>query len=479
MRILHIGHRAEPIGGAELWMRALIAGQRRRGHQTLLVAGVLPGAPAELDVFAIERPTFDPARQFEDRAFTDAVTAAAAALRPDVVHLHQSAHLPVALYGVLRALGRPLVQGLYDHALLCTNGWLVRGDGTACAGGPGAQCLAAGCERHQNYDAVQIAAAAWRLREARVALDATVVPTDRMAALAMGHGLPRVRMLPYFTVEPLRTRARHSGANGAAERILCMARLEPEKGVEVLLEAFATLANARPMAVLEIVGAGSRRAALEARIAKLGLARRVVLTGAVPREELGAVLERADVVAVPSIWTETMPLAILDAFAADVPVVASDVGGIGFALEEGTSGLLVPSGDAAALARALGRVLAEPKLAQGLRAGGRASLARFDADAQFAGLEALYAELSSDPATQRTRASSAPFEPAQEWALTRAMAESHAAERAKQLQLLADFECEREWIRATVGYVQRDPLTRAINRLRGGPDLAQFLDDLR
>lgn len=475
MRILHVHHRAEFIGGAEAHVSALFRAQEGRGHRVVLVAGCAPGAGNPPGVVGVERPIFDPARQFEDREFELALGHAAERLQPELVHLHHTSNLPVSIYRQLRSLGVPLVQSLYDHALLCTNGWMVRGDGSACAGGPGEQCQKFACESNQAFDASQIAAAAWRLAEARATVDACVVGTDTLGASAAALGLARPHVVPYFPLgAPPEARSRTTGV----ERIVVVARLEREKGVEVLLEAFAELAARRPMAELVVVGGGSRAGALSERISALGLARRVSLLGSLGREAAMAAIASASVLCVPSIWAETMPLVLLDAFSAGVPVVATRAGGIPFAVHHGASGLLVPPSDPVALARALGRVLAEPALAATLVEGGKQRLSAFDRERHLESLDQLYRELSADPAAARTSAPAAELPLREVRFLMAAMARDLAEARAKQLELVADFESERDWIRATVGYVQRDPLTRAVNRLRGGPDLERFLEDL-
>jgi glycosyltransferase involved in cell wall biosynthesis len=146
-------------------------------------------------------------------------------------------------------------------------------------------------------------------------------------------------------------------------------RLEPQKGVDVLLDAYARAhgpaaagSPARP-ARLWIAGDGSERPALEARAASLGIAGQVHFAGAVL--DASPFYWGADGFALLSRW-EGLPLALLEAQAAALPVVAAAAGGIPEAIMDGTTGLLVPREDPLAAAAALLRVEDDADLARRL-----------------------------------------------------------------------------------------------------------------
>lgn len=136
-------------------------------------------------------------------------------------------------------------------------------------------------------------------------------------------------------------------------------RLADKKGFDVLLDALARLPDAR----LEIVGDGPDRGELEARADRLGIVGRVRFLGRQPRNGVLAALGRATVVVIPSKVgaggdMEGTPVVLCEAMAAGVPIVASDLGGLGECLTDGVTGMLVPPGDVDALADTLHRVLA-------------------------------------------------------------------------------------------------------------------------
>jgi glycosyltransferase involved in cell wall biosynthesis len=152
--------------------------------------------------------------------------------------------------------------------------------------------------------------------------------------------------------------------------LLFVGRLRVRKGVEVLLEALAGMRGSGPAARLWIVGDGEHRAALERKAAALGLPAAVFL-GRRDASGVRALLRGAAALVVPSTY-EGMPLVVLEAMEAGVPVVASRVSGIPEVVEDGVTGWLVPPEDPRALAGALTEVLADPGEARRRGEAGRA-----------------------------------------------------------------------------------------------------------
>jgi glycosyltransferase involved in cell wall biosynthesis len=148
-----------------------------------------------------------------------------------------------------------------------------------------------------------------------------------------------------------------SAPPSASPLVLFAGVLAPIKGVDVLVEAFATVAPRIPEARLVIVGAASNRryaAALGKRIAALGLGPRVEIAGPLDTRALAALMARARVLAAPS-RSEGLSRVALEAMLVGTPVVASAVGGLPEIVRDGETGWLVPPGDAARLAAALVR----------------------------------------------------------------------------------------------------------------------------
>jgi len=146
---------------------------------------------------------------------------------------------------------------------------------------------------------------------------------------------------------------------------VAVGNLYPVKGHRYLLEALALLRTRLPQLHVAIAGRGLLEAELRARAEALGIGDRFHLLGL--RADIGNVLGGADVVVLPSL-SEGVPLALLEAMLAARPIVATAVGEVPTVLDSGRAGVLVPPGDAAAIANALGTLLCDPAQARRLSA---------------------------------------------------------------------------------------------------------------
>ncbi len=183
--------------------------------------------------------------------------------------------------------------------------------------------------------------------------------------------------------------------------VLCVASLQDYKGHPVLLDALAILLERGVDFRCRLVGEGEDRPAIAAQIERLGLGGHVELLGAQPRARVLEILGEAAVFALPSVVTpsgkrEGIPVALMEALAMELPVVATDISGVGELVRDGETGLLVPEREAGAFAAALERVLLDEELARRLAAAGRATVAReYDLRANAAALHRVLAGASS------------------------------------------------------------------------------------
>jgi glycosyltransferase involved in cell wall biosynthesis len=164
------------------------------------------------------------------------------------------------------------------------------------------------------------------------------------------------------------------GGDGPSARIVSVGRLQAPKDALTLVRALARLPAGSFEAV--VVGAGPDRPAVEAEVRRLGLEQVVELAGA--RLDVPELLAGADLFVLSS-RSEGLPLTILEAMAAGLPVVASRIGGVPEAVSDGETGLLVPSGDPSSLAAAIARLLEDASLRRRLGQAGHARVReRFD-----------------------------------------------------------------------------------------------------
>ncbi len=218
--------------------------------------------------------------------------------------------------------------------------------------------------------------------------------SDAVIQAALARGAPPDRLQRHATgVDIRRLEMCKTWAPGL---VVHVGRLVEKKGAATLLGAFAAIADRKPQARLVIVGEGPLRRRLTAQVARLGLAGRVELLGALGHEATLAWLARAHIVATPSLVArngdaEGLPTVVLEAAAFGRAIVASDTGGVGEALQDEASALLVPPGDVERLAEALARLLDDPVMARRLGAAARARVeAYYDLTVQTQHLETLY-----------------------------------------------------------------------------------------
>ncbi|HBO43930.1 MAG TPA: hypothetical protein DD670_08365 [Planctomycetaceae bacterium] len=173
--------------------------------------------------------------------------------------------------------------------------------------------------------------------------------------------------------------------------VIAVARLNPEKGIDVLIDAFAILAEQLSNVHLVLVGDGQERRRLEKQCQKRQLNGRVHFAGysAMP----GDLVAEADVLALSS-RSEGLPNVVLEAMAMGKPVVATTVGGVPEVIEDGISGRLVPPDQPDLLARALAELCTTPDLRKRLAASGRLRVQEaFSIEGRAAKLQSLYQHL--------------------------------------------------------------------------------------
>ena len=152
---------------------------------------------------------------------------------------------------------------------------------------------------------------------------------------------------------------RRYGLSDDALIVGAVSRFFPVSGTRHLINAFPRIHAAVPSARLLIVGEGAARETLETQAARLGMSSFVIFAGM--NEDVAAHLRLCDV-AVVSSTDDGLPLAAMEALSAGVPLVATRVGGLASIVRDGENGLLVPPGDADAIASAVIRVLRNPEL---------------------------------------------------------------------------------------------------------------------
>jgi glycosyltransferase involved in cell wall biosynthesis len=218
--------------------------------------------------------------------------------------------------------------------------------------------------KYRNYDQVIAISGAIRGQLIRAG-----VPEQRLALIPSA--VDAAACAPAWTRAQLNA---EFGLRGDAMLVACIAQLIPRKGHGTLLDAWPAVIAAVPGAQLLLFGAGPLEADVGRRLADPLLGGSVRLAGF--RPDLRAFLGRMDLVVHPA-GREGLGLAVIEAQAAGVPVVACAAGGVPEIVREGETGLLVPPGDAAALAAAIVALLRNPGRRQAMGEAARTTAARF------------------------------------------------------------------------------------------------------
>ncbi|MBV9883942.1 MAG: glycosyltransferase [Sphingomonadaceae bacterium] len=215
--------------------------------------------------------------------------------------------------------------------------------------------------------------------------------SDALRRQAIARGFPADLIRVHYNGVDL---ARFAPGAGDDITILFVGRLVEKKGVEYLLEAFASVWRTRPEVRLVVIGDGPLRTRLERRAGE-----GVRFLGRQPPEAVADWMKRAALLAAPSVTasdgdSEGLPNTIVEAAAAGLPAVGTDHAGIPEAIVDGETGFIVPERDADSLAARLLTLLGNPDLRRRMGAAARALAERkFDFARQMNRLEAIYDEL--------------------------------------------------------------------------------------
>lgn len=330
MKILFVLTRADELGGAQVYVRDLALALHADGYDVVVAAGHAGDFAALLEArgirFVALKNLERPIRPTRDIAAVVELRRVIRAEQPALVSLHSS---KAGLIGRVAALAVGVPVVFTAHGWAFTEGVSER--------------------RRKMYQVIERAAAPLAKRII------TVSDYDRRLALSHKVGdaqrLVRVRnAVPDYDGDAA------AGTHSEEIRFVMVARFAAPKNQTRLLHALASI-GCRGWR-LELIGDGETRADCQQLAEKLGISEQVVFTGEV--QDVPARLERSDVFVLISDW-EGLPFSIIEAMRAGLPVVASDVGGIGELINDGSNGFLVPRDGEAFLTDRLQTLLQSPE----------------------------------------------------------------------------------------------------------------------
>jgi glycosyltransferase involved in cell wall biosynthesis len=406
----------EAVGGTEVYVAALAREQRKRGYD----AGI--AAPGSVN----EEYRHEGARVFRfasDRKMTltelygdgDAESAAnfgkiLDGFRPDILHLHaRSQAVSVLLVRAAKSRGIPVVFTYHTPTVTCARGTMLRWGKKICDGKMRADRCAS-CMIHGKGLSLPFAVIAGRLpvaigraadaagreggmwtalrsaelmRIRHAAVQTMLEEVDHICAVCewvqnvlITNGTPHEKITlsrqgvswPVEFASP--PEAGNSAGDAGVLRLAFLGRVDAVKGIDTAIAAIRRVRGAE--LTLDVFAVAQGRVALTKleQLRQLCAAdRRIRFREPIAAGEVVATLSGFDALLVPSRWLETGPLVVYEAFAAGIPVIGSDLGGIAELVDDGVNGMLLPPGSVEAWARAISRLATEPGLLKRLKAG--------------------------------------------------------------------------------------------------------------
>jgi glycogen(starch) synthase len=328
------------IGGAEIFSSKLVCSLRDRGHEVIVVTRKdSPDLPAEEEYRGIPVYRFPFAKALIDRNLNEVMTIRQQVsdlkrtFGPELVHLHQCGPSVLFHFETIKAYpARLIVTLIVEIVAQLGSTELLR-------------------QAMMSADWVTCKTATMLAEASRLAPEIS----SRSSVIHNGIDIPMLAPTQLPLVNP---------------RILCLGRLDSQKGFDLAVEAWPSIVARFPNARLVIAGDGPERLSLERRITELSLSQTVELIGWVAPDSVPSLMDSATIVVMPSRW-EGFPSVGLQAAAMARPIVASRVGGLPDIVADRQTGFTVEAEDAAALGKAIITLLKSPELAVEMGKAGR------------------------------------------------------------------------------------------------------------
>lgn len=412
MRIVLPVHHFPPrySAGAELYTYRLAQWLQRHGHDVEVVAieaidrGSTTQIDAQLDIYddiPVWRLSFDlmaaPQRrrwEFDNELLGDWFDAYFQRRRPDLAHFQAGYLIGVAPIFAAASHHIPTLLTLHDYWFLCPQHTLQRSNGDLCATVPADPAVCARCRMWGRDPYARIGRRlpptlrtlatklplgadtdlmALRRKRTQAALDhvAMVIAPSRFMYNQFVHLVTPERLVfSRIGLDTARLRSTAVRGVGASLRFGYVGQVTQHKGVHILVEAFSQLKTRSQALELHIWGGVEANPAYGASLQRVAQQdSRIVFHGRFDNRRLPEILAGFDYLVAPSLWYENCPLTMLEAYAASLPVIASDHGGLSELVNAGEDGLVFRPGDVVDLARAMQSILDDAELNRRLQQG--------------------------------------------------------------------------------------------------------------
>jgi glycosyltransferase involved in cell wall biosynthesis len=367
MKILLINDIGTATGGAEFQMLSLRQGLRDLGHDARLFSTVATpvkssklladyscfGTNSLLQVFS---QTVNPSAYLKLRQILQQ-------FQPDVVHVRMFLwQISPVILTLLKDI--PCLYQAAVYKAICPVGTKILPDGSDCRNRPGKACLNSGCLTFQSWVLYMLQHKLWQ--QWQEAFDLVVALSQGMKNKLEKAGVKPVEVV--YNGIPI-TQAATSLSS--IPTVVYAGRLVPEKGVDILLQAFAQTKTQISQARLLLAGDGTEKTKLEKLSQNLGIADSVTWLGYLPQEEMERRFAGAWVQVVPSQWAEPFGNVTTEAMMRGTAVIASAVGAQPEIVVEGKTGFLVLPKDVSAWSNKMSRLLSNSSLTEQMGKAGR------------------------------------------------------------------------------------------------------------
>ncbi|HRK29739.1 MAG TPA: glycosyltransferase [Tepidisphaeraceae bacterium] len=391
MRILNVHNRHIGAGGTEMMFEAITRLLRSRGQE----------------VISFEKDNRDLQTVWQKvNAFGSAVYSPSArrefarlleAEKPDLVHAHNLyPQLSVSVLDACREVGMPVVLHVHDYKITCPTAQHIRNGRvcTECTGGKEHWCAIHNCRGSLPMSVAYALRNAFARASGKIhdAVSLYIGCSSFVRDLIVSNGYPAERAIAipnFFDLPPF------SGRSSDGEYVAYIGRISPEKGLDVLLEAAQ-----QTRLPVRIAGDPTFMPGIEQRAPA-----NVTFVGKLNRAATDAFLERARMLVVPSVWWEAFGLVGVEAMSRELPVIASNMGGLPEVVDDGITGLLTPPNDAAALGAAMRRLWDDRALARRMGLAGREKAERlYTPNAYYQSLMRAYGRVAGHATRPMPRA---------------------------------------------------------------------------
>ncbi len=400
MRILMLSQFYSPIiGGEERIVQDLSVELAQRGHEVTVATLWHEGfkeyeidqgvqifrirSTAQRAAWLYREPERRHAPPWPDPETTWGLRRVVAQVQPEIVHAH---NWLIYSFLPLKWQSRPrLVLTLHDYSLVCAKRRLIYRD-TVCSGPGFTKCLACSKEHYGLLKGVPTTVGHRVMNIAERAAVDMYLPISNAVAIGnglIGSALP-FQVVPNFVPNQLGASRSDMAAYTAqlpkGEYILFVGDLSRDKGIHILCSAYAALTDAPPLVLI------GRRC----QDTPPDFPPNVIALNSWPHEAIMEAWRRCSVAVAPSVWPEPFGVVVLEAMTCGRPVIASRSGGLAEIVVDGETGLLVPPGDATALATALRDLLTDQDLRQKMGLAGKCRAEEFRASAIVPRVEEVY-----------------------------------------------------------------------------------------